>query len=226
MLSDTTIIRNKDHCIPFRVWLRVRRIASRFSRPKLNSIIEQKLAGKNFTIFSNNCLGGVFYHDAGRQFTSPTINLAFDGEDFIKFLEAPEKYYKKNFSFFTWEGHNYPLAKVEDIEVRFVHYKTEEECIQKWNTRFERIDWDHIFVVATDVDGMYQPQWLERFDKLPYKNKIMFTAKKYPQYAWAVPVPAFRKKNNVHILTDFANLKGQRYYETCVDLASWISENC
>lgn len=225
MLEDKSIVRNKDHVLLFRVWLRVRKYFSKLSRPRLNERIRRNLGGIDFTLFSNNCLAGVFYHDAGRQFTSPTVNLAFDGEDFIKFLENPLKYYNKKFNFFKWEGHDYPLARIEDIEVRFVHYKSEKECIEKWNERFERINWENVFVVATDVDGMYQPQWLERFDKLPYKNKIMFVAQEHPEYEWAIPVRQFKKRHCVHILTDFANLRGQRYYETAFDIARWIRDN-
>lgn len=53
----------------------------------------------------------------------------------------------------------------------------------------------------------------------------MFTAKKYPQYDWAIQVKQFRKRNTVHIMTDFANFKGQRYYETAFDITKWIKNN-
>ena len=105
MLGDKSILRNKNHNIIFRFWLHIRKYFSKFSRPRLNEEIHRNLDEIDFTLFSNNCLGGVFYHDAGRQFTSPTVNLAFDGEDFIKFLENPFKYYKRCFSYgfiFRW----------------------------------------------------------------------------------------------------------------------------
>lgn len=66
---------------------------------------------------------------------------------------------------------------------------------------------------------------LERFDALPYTNKIMFTARDYPQYPWAIQVSQFKKRNNVRIMTAFANMRGQRYYETCFDIADWIRTN-
>lgn len=226
MLGDNSIVRNKDRFILMRAWMKVRKYFSRKKREKLNKEIRGKLENvDDFTIFANNCLGGVFYHDAGRRFDSPTVNMAFDGEDFIKFCENPNAFRTKEFEFFTWPGHNYPLARINGIEARFVHYHTEAECIEKWNERFDRINWENVFVVATDVDGMYQPQWLERFDKLPYKNKIMFVAQEHPEYEWAIPVRQFKKRHCVHILTDFANLRGQRYYETAFDIARWIRDN-
>ena len=195
MLSDQTIDRNKDRLLPVRAWIKVRKRVSTKKRNELNKVIHNKLGDIQFTIFSNNCLGGVFYHDAGRKFTSPTINMAFDGEDFIKLCENPKHYFEwEQFDFFTWPGHDYPLARIDDIEARFVHYHSKEECIDKWKKRIERIIWDNIFVIATDVDGMYQERWMERFDKLPYSNKEKLVAKKWPQYSWAIQVPAFRKK--------------------------------
>ncbi len=225
MLDDSSIIRNKKRRILFRVVLRIRRYFSAFYRQKINEGIRNKVKGIDFSLLCNNCVAGVFYQDAGRRYTTPTVGLAFDGEDFVKFLENPQKYRNKNFEFFERKGYDYPMAKIEDIEVRFVHYKTEKECIEKWNSRFERINWANLFVVATDVDGLYQQKWLERFDKLPYKNKIMFVAKSHPEYEWAIPVSQFKNKPCVNVLTDFANMRGgQRYYETAFDIAEWIKE--
>lgn len=226
MLSDKSIIRNKNRNILMRFWLKVREKISKSCREEINNQIREKIKDIKFTIISNNCLGGVFYHDAGMQFTSPTINLAFDGEDFIKFCENLRHYlFFDNFNFFTWPGHNYPLARIDDIEVRFVHYHSKDECINKWKTRSKRIIWDNIFIIATDVDGMYQSKWMERFDKLPFKNKIMFVSKEWPQYNWTIQVPAFKNRKFVHILTDFANIHGQRYYETAFDIANWIMKS-
>ena len=39
----------------------------------------------------------------------------------------------------------------------------------------ERFIWDHIYVIATGHDGLERADLMEKFDKLPYKNKIMFT---------------------------------------------------
>ena len=52
----------------------------------------------------------------------------------------------------------------------------------------------------------------------------MFTAGIYPEYDWAITVPQFKGRFQVRIMTDFANFRGQRYYETCFDIAKWIKE--
>lgn len=169
--------------------------------------------------------GGVFLHDAGRQFTSPTVNLAFDGEEFIRFTENLEHYLYSDFVFKTQNYVRYPVADLDDIEVRFVHYKDNEECINSWRKRTERIDWDHLFIIATDADGLNRPELFKRFDSLPYK-KILFTAQNLPQYEWAITVPQFEGRFQVRVMTQVANFRGERYYETCFNIPKWIKENC
>ena len=226
MLADTTIRRDPPAPPVRRLILAVRKAVSPRYRAKLNLKIREELSSVGeFTIFSNNCLGGVFYSDAGRQFTSPLINTAMDGKDFLKFLSNPRHYLDHEMEFFTWPGRNFPIARIDDIEVNFVHYKTPEECVEKWKTRAERIVWDNIFIIATNHDGMCHDDCMEMFDKLPYKNKIMFVTKEYPQYDWAIPVRQFKNRFQCRVMTAFADMKGHRYYETAYDIPKWIRKN-
>lgn len=225
MLSDKTILRDKKYNLCIRIILYLRKRFSTKKRRKINDEMKKLLSDVEFTIFSNNCLGGVFYHDAGKQFTSPLINTAMDGEDFIKFLQNPNYYINHKFEFIKWYGHDYPIAKIDDIEIRFVHYKSDSEAEYKFRERAKRIVWDNIFIVATNHDGLNNAECMAEFDKLPYKNKIMFVSKEYPQYDWAVMVPQFKDRFQVRIMTNFANFKGQRYYETAFDLVDWIRRN-
>ena len=227
MLSDITIRRDGKYSLPRRVLLSIRKVSARRHRNKLNEEIRNKLINvPEFTIFSNNCLGGVFYHDAGMRFTSPLINTAMDGEDFLKFLSNPKHYLEWDMEFISFPGRNHPIARIDDIEVNFVHYQSVEECIEKWNSRAKRIVWDNIFIVATNHDGMCHDDCMERFDKLPYKNKIMFVSKEYPQYSWAIPIRQFCNRFQCRVTTAFADMKGHRYYETAFDISEWIRECC
>lgn len=226
MLSDTTIRRDSPPAIPIRFLLALRKMLSRKYRPILNAQMREELKNvKPFTVFSNNCLGGVFYSDAGLQFTSPLINTAMDGDDFLKFLANPHYYLNHEMEFITWPGRDFPIARIDDIEVNFVHYKTPEECLEKWRKRAERIVWDNIFIVATNHDGMCHDDCMERFDALPYKNKIMFVSREYPQFDWAVLIKQFKNRFQCRVTVAFADMKGHRYYETAFDIAKWIREN-
>lgn len=84
-----------------------------------------------------------------------------------------------------------------------------------------RFLWNHIYVIATGHDGMERPDLMERFDKLPYRNKIMFTFGKW-DYPWAHQVK--RAHGIVRPFTEVASFTGKRFYETAFDIASWIVE--
>lgn len=47
----------------------------------------KRLKNDNFTIISSNCIGGLIYHRLGKEFNSPTINLRFYQNEFIKFVQ-------------------------------------------------------------------------------------------------------------------------------------------
>ena len=94
MLCDKSIRRDVDVVGIRRLVSGLRKEVSKFYRPRLNAVLNEKLKDVSFSIFCNNCLVGVFYHDAGLQFTSPTINTAMDASDFLTFLENPQRYFE------------------------------------------------------------------------------------------------------------------------------------
>lgn len=178
---------------------------------------------KPFTVFSNNCIGGVFTHDLGFRFNSPTVNLTLEGPDFIKFLKAPKDYISGEFIQISKEGFKCPCAKLNDIVIDFVHYKSVSEGANKWEERAKRIVWDNIIVIATGHYGVEEhPQIMEEFDKLPYR-KIMFTLNPWPKYDWAVHVPGLLRCDPVPPMTGIYTLSGKRVYEKYFDLVEWMN---
>lgn len=150
------------------------------------------------------------------QFLSPTINLAFDGPDFVRFCSDIERYVKAELIEYKTEEVPYPVGHLDDIEIRFVHYKSFEEAKQKWEERCRRINYQRIVIMATDRDGMDSDECMEAFDKLPYK-KIMYTAKDLKKYPWARYCPPFRNKHCVGVMTGYADFWGNKYYEKYID---------
>lgn len=63
-----------------------------FLRSSLNKRNRERLTNHDFTIFSQNCIGGVILHELGLRFDTPTVNLWFSAPDFIRFLERPQHY--------------------------------------------------------------------------------------------------------------------------------------
>lgn len=136
------------------------------------------------TIFSNNCWGGLTYHQLGLEFNSPLINLWFWDDDYIKFLKNPKFYINQELNFDKWGysgglQRNFPIAICDDISINFNHYNTFEEANEKWEERKKRINWDNIIIEMFTCNPMIE----EAFNDLPYEKKVCFvpykTDKKY-----------------------------------------------
>ena len=146
------------------------------------------LKNKNFTIISNNCWGGYIYDIFGLKYLSPTIGLYFMSNEYIKFisnlkyylsfdaevLELKDSKYKEYF--ISKSMNNVMLGKVNDVEFVFVHYKSAEDGVIKWNKRRHRINFDNILIKYND-QNMFTFQDLENFKKVEFR-KIFFTANK------------------------------------------------
>jgi len=142
----------------------------------------------DFTIISNNCWGGLVYQYFGLQYASPTIGLFMMDDDYIKFLENLDYYlsqtlvfishgeskYKERLQGETTAKDCYPIALLDDVEVHFMHYKTEDEAQNKWEYRKQRINKNRLLVKMSQRSSD-DVTILERFELLPYKNKICFT---------------------------------------------------
>lgn len=194
-------------------------------REKHNRRIRELLNPYEFTVFSNTCVGGVFLHDAGKRFNSPLINMRIEAESFLRYLEDPRAYSQGQFTLVECPELDYPVGICKDIKVFFVHYKTLAEATEKWIKRSERIIWDKIYIIASGHGGLESEEYMERFDRLKYANKIMFTSKEWPQYSWAKQVKILHEIDHMPPLTEIATITGLRYYETAFDLADWISNN-
>lgn len=72
---------------------------------------------------------------------------------------------------------DFPVGKLNDIEIYFMHYKTEEEAREKWQRRSERINWDKIIFKFSN-QNFCEKKHIEEFMQLPEKNKICFVSNK------------------------------------------------
>ena len=158
---------------------------------RCNSINKDK-----FTIISNNCWGGMIYESYGLQKQSPTVGMYFSPEDYLK-LVSDLKHYLLDSTLSFIDPNNakhkvlfkqdntfgkYPIAVLDDIEIAMLHYHSQEEALEKWNRRIERICWDRLIVKFNDQNGCTIDQ-MNHFLQLPLScnTKPFLTAKK----AWA-----------------------------------------
>lgn len=186
-----------------------------------NKQMRKKLKN-NPSIITNHCIGGIISHDLGLKFLSPTVNLKILPDEFIKFVENLDKYLNAEFVKVDSDL-PYPVAKLEDITVYFVHYKSFEEAVAKWKERAKRVNFNNIRIIMTAREGASY-ETLKRFDALPYK-KVVFDDVPHPELISAVHVHRKNGKplGNVYI-SDIVTATGKRAFEiTGFDIIKFLN---
>lgn len=180
---------------------------------------------EEFTLLTSDCMAGLIYHTMGRKFLSPTINMSIKDPDFLKFLTNMKYYFDSEIRFI--ESDSYPKGLIgegdREIRINFEHYKTNDEAMNKWNDRKNRMT-DNVFVVVADQnlsdDEMDTFRNLEEY--INVKRKIMFTWN--PERAdgkeifCVKPYGRKRIKNWSKIRKD-----GYRDYEVFFDYVAWLN---
>lgn len=152
----------------------------------------RKLKYKDFSILSNNCWGGFIYQEFDLPYTSPTIGLFIYERDYVKFLSNIKYYFSLPLEFIKVEESKYfdkvtehgtkeityPIAKLNDIEIFFMHYHSQKEAIEKWDRRKKRVNFNRLLVKMSERADC-DLETVKSFLELPYNNKICFTESEY-----------------------------------------------
>jgi len=145
------------------------------------------LKNKNFVIISNNCWGGEIYQWYKRPYNSPFVGLFIYSPCYLKLLSNFNHYISQKLIFtkksnYFEEQVTYPIGKLDDIEIHFLHYKSEHEAEDKWTRRTKRMleetNMDNYYFKTCDMYNSDEAI-LKEFHKLPYKNKVSFGIKNY-----------------------------------------------
>ena len=143
----------------------------KLKRKILINKIGKKVNLEGVSLISQNCVGGVIYHDAKQKFLSPTVNLYILPKDFIKFVNNIDYYLSLTPN--VKMGKDYPIGTLGDVKINFMHYSSPQEALEKWEERKQRINFDKIFVIMVERDG-FDDEDFKDFLKIKYP-KILFT---------------------------------------------------
>lgn len=187
------------------------------------TINRKRLKNKDLSLISSNCNGAVMVHSLGMRFNSPFVNLFIKPKDYIKLLTDLKGYLNIPIKFTREDGIDYPIGVLDDIRIYFQHYSSEEEAIEKWNRRKERINYQNMFVLFSDRDGCSYND-LVSFDSLPYKNKIVFTHVAYPELRSAFYIEGFEKDDSVGICSELMPHGFGKLYLDQFDYVSWFNK--
>lgn len=157
----------------------------------LERFYERCLMDEDFAILSNNCWGYQLYQSLGRKYNTPFVGLYLIGGCYIKFISSLEFYldcpirFTRKSKYFS-EDRSYPVGVMcDDIEIHFVHYEDEKECLLKWKRRKQRLQSylngskPRIYSKMCDKDGSNQDV-LENFHKITRFQKVSFSGKVLP----------------------------------------------
>ena len=189
-----------------------------------NQYNKKRLKNDCFSLIASNCVGGTILHDLNLPFNSPFINLWMEPNDFLKLCENINYYINLKLVFIKINGINYPIGQLDDVKIYFMHYLNEQDAENAWIRRTERLNMKNIFIMFTDRDGCTYENLL-RFDKLPIKNKVVFTHVEYKEIASACYIPGFEKEMCVGNLMDFRNRFSIKKYYDSFDYISWFNRN-
>lgn len=125
------------------------------------------------TILSDDCWGGYVYNLLGLQFNSPTINIAWRKDSYIRFvknldycLEQPLLMLREG----NLRNNEYPIGilrgrEAEEIVVDFVHCASFEEAKRQWDRRKARVNRNKLFVkIGFDVCDEKSDEYLKQFE--------------------------------------------------------------
>lgn len=181
----------------------------------------KRLDNLNFSIIASNCVGTIIYHDLDLPFLSPTINLTIEMDDFIRFAENLKWYMEQEIVEVKGEK-GCPAGMLGDVKINFVHYDTFEEGVRKWEERKERINWDNLLLIGSERDGCSY-ETLERFDRLPYENKVILTRVRYPEISSAYCIEGFEEKEELGMVLNYKKQFFRRRYLDDFDYVAFIN---
>lgn len=205
------------------LFTKFRSAINKLQRLAINKQLKQRLTNHNMSVISANCVGAFILHDLNEPFNSPFVNLYLTPRDFIRYLQNMPHYQRQPLKFIETDK-RYPVAQLDDLEIHFMHYSNPQEAEQKWQQRNQRIDPNNLFIMMTDKDAGRGASYeeLQAFDRLPFKNKVVFTHKPYPELASACYIKGFEDAKEVGDLFTYPGWNGHKYYDQ-FDYVDWFN---
>ncbi len=175
-----------------------------------------------FTILASNCMGGFVYNSLKMQFLSPTVNLQMVEKDFQKFCFDIRYYIEQKLTFIESDK-SFPVAELGEgdkkITIYFMHYKSSEEAEEKWYLRIKRINYDKLYVIASDID--MSEEEVRKWSQMKCNNLVVFTDKDYEGISYTFKL----RRINKYVMDFYNKGCGIRYVEYAFDFAQFLNKH-
>jgi uncharacterized protein (DUF1919 family) len=145
--------------------------------------LKNQLESCKFSIISNDCFGAEMYRWIDRPYNTPFVGLMVMApcyislvQDFEQKIYQPLRFVKytkyPGMEHFWLQRNQYPIGLIDDVEIHFLHYQTENEAYDKWNRRRDKLDLDNLrFKFCTGKDYA-SPELVKLFDALKQPFKL------------------------------------------------------
>lgn len=150
-----------------------------------------RLVNKVPVIISDNCWAGSIYNFLEIKYFSPLIGTYIYPGSFMGLLKDFPHIFLEPLNFTDSPSHQrrkgepsyYPIGVLKnDIEIHFLHYSNEQEALQKWNRRTNRMlevlkGKNNVFIKMDDSNYATINDF-QKFHSLNFKNKVSFSKSK------------------------------------------------
>lgn len=163
------------------------------------------LKNKDFTIISNNCWDWKVYSRYQIPYKTPTTNLLFPPEDFVRFISDLPRYMNEelteidleSFHFYDqmvernqkhdFEGSDFRkfvYCRLGDVDFVCWHYKTFEDLKSKWDRRKTRMNFNKILFKMNDSFSCTFENFKKFLEVTKGKKSLFLTGnKQWKEYA-------------------------------------------
>ena len=198
-----------------------------------NQHYRSRIKNKDFTLIAQNCVGGVIYSQLGMEFSSPTINMFIEDENFLKLVQNLEYYMSVEphpvndaFQDPVEPSVVYPKIGIDDIELCCLHYKNCADAIAAWNRRRKRVNLNNVFVIGNSWNMHENYDLVRQLSACKYKT-VIFTMQdtdipnciKLMGDFWRLDARGIVRPN----ITDTVPGSYLKYYEQFFDFVSWLN---
>ena len=171
---------------------------------------QHKKCSFNGSIISNDCWGAEFYIRSNIEYNTPFVGLMLYAPCYISFLENFEENLNAALTFTSHtkykdlqerreeENDFYPIGKIDEIEIHFLHYTSEEEALNKWERRKRRIKKDNLFVKFDCSKDDATLDLVKRFKNLEFQNAVVIGNLTSPKEALRLSKYNKNGKNNYY----------------------------
>lgn len=200
---------------------RIKREILAFNVKRVNAKKKKSLQNTDFTLLCNNCTGGVLLHDFGVKFNTPTINVSIRPDSFLRFCKNLPYYLSLEVEEAKTE-YSYPVGRLDDVEIHFMHASDFAAGKAEWDKRKGRVNLKNLFVVLVAYEDQMTYEEMCDAAQIPYR-KILFVNQPHPELPYAHYLPGFEEKAGLGHIWQPKGLSGRKYYDE-FDFAAWFNQ--